>query len=143
MLINNTNIKINFLNNCNLFYLPNTLYLYFLRNILLYYYLYKFNKIKYYGKTYRILYYKNFINFKVGKSHPVWVILKKKNFLTLKKKKNLIYIRSSSLQFWKELKIKINLIRKINKYTKRGVRINKYKFSKRYGKVSQAFMGLH
>lgn len=116
---------------------------FYIKNIFIYYYTYKFNKIRYYGKTYRFLFYKKFIMFRVGRSHLTNVFFNKDSYFLVKKKKNLIYIKTKNKKCYEDLKYKINKIKKINMYTKRGVRLNKYKFNKRYGKVSQAFMGLH
>ena len=113
-----------------------------LKNIIIYFYLYKFNKLRYFGKTYRIICKKNFLIFKVGRSHKTILTFNRYYYKVLKKKKNKYFFKTS-LYFMKKFIELVYKARKPNLYTKRGLKISKLKIKKRFGKVSQAFMGLH
>jgi hypothetical protein len=64
--------------------------------------------------------------------------------MKLKKlKKNLYIFKFKEIKDFIIFKTQIRSFRFLNKYTKRGLRVKKIKFTKRYGKISQAFTKLH
>ena len=112
------------------------------KNIINFFFLYKFNKLRYFGKTYRIIFKKNCLIFKVGRSHKTILNYNNYYYKVLKKKKNKYFFKTSCYFMKKFIKL-VYKARKPNLYTKRGLKISKVKIKKRFGKVSQAFMGLH
>lgn len=96
--------------------------------------LFYFNKIKFKGKGFRIKFFKKIklIKFYFGRSHKTFILLKK----TLKKRINKYKFILMGLNKNKILIIskKITNIKKINKYTLRGLRLSRQIIYKRKGK---------
>lgn len=99
-----------------------------------------FKKFKYRGKGFKIKKFKRYskITCRLGRSHWTKLIFNKKVFKVKRTKKNtycLIIFKKNKI---KNLKKYILRIKGINKYTKRGIRLNRQFVKKRFGKISQA-----
>ena len=102
----------------------------FIKNLNLYF----FQKIKFNGKGYKIKKKKKSIKFFFGKSHLTTIFFKKINIRRLTKYKLFFYTKKyETIKFVFSL---INKIRKINIYTKRGLRFSRQKIFKKTGKKS-------
>lgn len=98
-----------------------------------------FLKFKYHGKGFKIKKYNslNKITLRFGKSH--WSkILYNSNVMARRTKKNTYTVLTLDKNFLKNVQIMLLKSRGINMYTKRGVRLNRIKLKRRFGKVSQA-----
>lgn len=95
---------------------------------------YFFQKIKFTGKGYKIKKKKKSIKFFFGRSHLTTIFFKKINIRRLTKYKLFFFTKKyETVKFINSL---INKIRKINIYTKRGLRFSRQKIYKKTGKKS-------
>jgi hypothetical protein len=102
-------------------------------------------KIMWRGKAYRVRFFKKNSKFTLNFGHSHWCKLMfnkdKINFFKLK--------RQSYLMFFYErldyinLRDVLNNIRLLNKYTKRGIKLKKTPYIRRFGKISQVNSSLH
>ena len=111
-----------------------------LNKYLLFKFLWNFKKIRYHGKGYKIRKSNRTcrLNFRFGKSHWTRLIFDKTLLNIRRTKKNtytFISVKSKNLLNLKKLILKI---KGVSHYTKRGVRLTRQYFKKRFGKVSQA-----
>ena len=96
--------------------------------------IYFFQKIKFTGKGYKIKKKKKSIKFFFGRSHLTTIFFKKINIRRLTKYKLFFFTKKyETVKFINSL---INKIRKINIYTKRGLRFSRQKIYKKTGKKS-------
>ncbi len=95
---------------------------------------YFFQKIKFTGKGYKIKKKKKSIKFFFGRSHLTTIFFKKINIRRLTKYKLFFFTKKyETVKFINSL---IKKIRKINIYTKRGLRFSRQKIYKKTGKKS-------
>lgn len=97
------------------------------------------------GKAFRIRFFKksNKITFNFNHSHWYKLIFKK-SYIRVFRLKRQNYLITYSSRFDKSIISNIiNSIRPYNKYTKRGIRLKKYFFKQRFGKISQVNSILH
>ena len=101
-------------------------------------------KIKYYGKGHRVYKKKKYkkIIFKFGCSHKCYLFFKTIIIKKLKKQSYLIKY-NSNLNLTPDLIKNFKKIKFANKYTKRGLKLNRIRLKKRFGKISQAISILH
>lgn len=108
--------------------------------LLLFKYLWNFKKIRYHGKGYKIRKSNKTcrLNFRFGKSHWTRVLFDNNIFNVRRTKKNTYTFLSIKSYNLVDLKKLIKKIKGVSHYTKRGVRLTRQYFKKRFGKVSQA-----
>lgn len=95
---------------------------------------YFFQKIKFTGKGYKIKKKKKSIKFFFGRSHLTTIFFKKINIKRLTKYKLFFFTKKyETVKFISSL---IKKVRKINIYTKRGLRFSRQKIYKKTGKKS-------
>ena len=97
------------------------------------------------GKAYRVRLFKKNNKFTLNFGHSHWYkILFNKNYFKFSKLKRQSYLVLFSNRcdclFLKQI---INSIRILNKYTKRGIKIKKTPYIRRFGKISQVNSMLH
>ena len=97
------------------------------------FYNYNFIKIFCSGKIFRVKKFKNFIKFLVNTSHDLFFIVATKDMESYKLYKNKFLFKSNTIKI-RNMFNKIINYRKLNTYTKRGLKINKNYFLKRKGK---------
>ena len=107
-------------------------------------FLYFFFRIIWRGKAYRVRFFKknNKFTFNFGYSHWLKLIYDKNFYFCKVKRQNYIiifYIRNH-INYVKNF---FNNLRTLNKYTKRGIKIKKSPYIKRFGKISQVNSSLH
>jgi len=136
----------------NFFYLLNKKNFYFdVRSSLIthkYYvatYVYFFSRIVWRGKAYRVRLFKkhNKFTFNFGYSHWTKLIYDPFQFLFCKLGRQnylVIYYTRTQQQLLHKL---FSNIRRMNKYTKRGIRIKKLPYIRRFGKISQVNSSAH
>ena len=105
---------------------------YFLKNIHVSFFL----KIKFVGKGFRIQSFKKkkLINFTFGHSHMYKLFMQKMYFKRLSKYKYLF--KTKNINYLNNLKVNLLKIKPLNEYTLRGLRLAKYKITKRKGRKS-------
>ncbi len=149
--------KIKFISNCNLLSISmcNNIKIMSLPSLILArlnyknlrkYYIFKyltfnFNwlRLTWRGKTYIVYFFqkKNLYSFRFGFSH--WSRLKYTNtYYSCKFARQSYLFYSIGYKSFKVLRKLIKFIKLINKYTKRGLRLKKQAFVRRFGKISQA-----
>ncbi len=108
-------------------------------------YMYYFSRIIWRGKAYRVRLFKknNKFTFNFGYSHWTKLIydLNQYLFYKLGRQNYLVFYKTRSQQF--DLFNIFSHIRKMNKYTKRGIRIKKLPYIRRFGKISQVNSSSH
>ncbi len=104
-----------------------------------------FLRITWRGKAYRVRFFKNYnkFTFNFGHSHWCKLIFKKNlfNFSKIKRQNYIIFFKHRLDKFY-AINI-INNIREMSKYTKRGIKVKKTPYIKRFGKISQVSSSLH
>lgn len=116
-----------------------------LQHFFTYTFLMYYLRIVWRGKAYRIRFFKksNKFTFNFGHSHWYKLTYDKQyiSFFRLKRQSYLVYFADKM----KKLKLEklFNSIRIYNKYTKRGIRVKKTSYIKRFGKISQVNSVLH
>lgn len=104
-----------------------------------------FFKITWRGKAYRVRLFKksNKLTLNFGHSHWYKIFFTKNNITFSKLKRQsyiaIIYDFYNIFNFIKQ----IHAIRFLNKYTKRGIKLKKFPYIKRFGKISQVNSSLH
>ncbi len=116
-----------------------------LKHFFAYTFLMYYLRIVWRGKAYRVRFFKtsNKFTFNFGHSHWCKLIYDKQyiSFFRLKRQNYLVYCADVTDRL-KIIKL-INSIRTYNKYTRRGIRIKKASYIKRFGKISQVNSILH
>lgn len=101
-------------------------------------------RVSFKGKGYRLRKFKK--NFKVtlnfGHSHWTKLLLTESFFFKKMRRQNYICLIDSYFKY-KTIKFYIKFIKKLNPYTKRGLRLKKQFIRKRFGKISQVVSSLH
>ena len=134
-----------FLLNYNQKYCFNNIIISKFKNFFVYSYIVFFLKIIWRGKAFRIKYFKksNKFTFNFGHSHWTKLIFLPNifNFFKIKRQSYLsIFVNRKDS---KNLLDNFNNLRKMNKYTKRGIRVKTTPYIKRFGKISQVNSSLH
>lgn len=97
-----------------------------------YYYLRKFSFV---GKTYRFFKKKKKLRFIFNRAHKTIIYFK--NFFKIKKKKKnkckFLFLYYADIGFFKKY---LKIIRKLNVFTRRGIKINRMPLFKKVGKIS-------
>lgn len=108
-------------------------------------FVYFFSRIIWRGKAYRVRLFKksNKFTFNFGYSHWTKLIYDSSKFLfyKLSRQNYLVFYQTREQQH--ELFSLFSNIRRMNKYTKRGIRIKKLPYIKRFGKISQVNSSSH
>ncbi len=113
---------------------------YFINTFLIFYY-----RIIWRGKAYRVRFFKKFNKFTFNFGHSHWnkLIYDKTNYNFFKLgRQNYVIMFKHRLQINYVIKT-FNTLRTMNKYTKRGIRIKKTPYIRRFGKISQVNSSLH
>lgn len=114
-------------------------------NNIFYMFLPLWNSLLFKGKSYRIRFFKKFnkITFSLGYSHPTKIILNPHLLTIFKLRRQRFLFFCTSVGCYKLFKTFIHTYRQVNPYTQRGLRLSRQPIVKRFGKISQAFSGLH
>lgn len=116
-----------------------------LKNFFTYTFIMYFLHITWRGKAYRVRLFKKNSKFTVNFGHSHWYkILFKSNyfkFFRIRRQNYLVFFRDR--QGTDLIKKIFSNIRQFNKYTRRGIRLKKSIFIKRFGKISQVNSILH
>ncbi len=99
-----------------------------------------FKKFKYHGKGYKVKKFNSLgkVTFRFGKSHWTKVMYNKKILNIRRVKKNGYCCISIQRNMFVNFKTLVTAIKGVNKYTKRGIRLNRQVLRRRFGKISQA-----
>jgi hypothetical protein len=130
----------------NFFYFKSELYLmkqfnlFFLKTFSLHW-----MRVSFRGKGYRLRKFKkiNKVTLNFGHSHWSRLILSNQYFFFKKIRRQNYLCFSKYYFFYKNLKINIRKFKKLNSYTKRGLRLRKQYIRRRFGKISQVVSSLH
>lgn len=140
--INNISVYVlNYRQNlCNDNKIINKLQKYFAHSYVIY-----FLKIVWRGKAFRIRFFKNSNKFTFNFGHSHWFkLIYNSNQFNFYKIRNQSYLTLFNLRENISFIIsKFNNIKKMNKYTKRGIRVKTTPYIKRFGKISQVNSSLH
>lgn len=138
------NFKIFLLNYNNHTYTYNKYYS-IINNYYIYTFIFFFFHIMWRGKAYRVRFFKksNKFTLNFGYSHWLKIIFNNKifNFGKLKRQSYIVLFGKREDKFFL-IKI-LNKLRILNKYTKRGIKIKKTPYIRRFGKISQVNSSLH
>ena len=102
-------------------------------------------RVSFRGKGYRLRKFKKFSKVTLNFGHSHWAkIALDRGLFFFKKLKRQNYI-CSAYTYWhyKQFKSGIKFFKKLNTYTKRGLRLKKQYIKKRFGKISQVVSSLH
>jgi hypothetical protein len=102
-------------------------------------------RVAFKGKGYRLRKFKkiNKLTLNFGHSHWAKVILDS-NFFFFKKIRRQNYLcLSKKYTKYKHIKLSLKFFKKLNSYTKRGLRLTKQFIKRRFGKISQVVSSLH
>lgn len=120
-------------------------YVKILKHHYIYNYIFYFLRIIWRGKAYRVRLFKKKSKFTLNFGHSHWYkilyIKNKINFFKIRRQ-NYLTLFSERNNYNKIFSV-FNNIRKYNKYTKRGIRLKKTFFLRRFGKISQVNSILH
>lgn len=116
-----------------------------LRKFFAHSYIIYFLKIIWRGKAFRIRFFKKSKKFTFNFGHSHWLkLVYNSNQFNFYKIRNQSYLTMFNLREHISFIIeKFNNIKKMNKYTKRGIRIKTTPYIKRFGKISQVNSSLH
>jgi hypothetical protein len=108
-------------------------------------YVYFFSRIIWRGKAYRVRLFKknNKFTFNFGYSHWTKLIYDSSKFLFYKLGRQNYLVLYHTREQQHELFSLFSNIRKMNKYTKRGIRVKKLPYIRRFGKISQVNSSSH
>lgn len=103
------------------------------------------NSILFKGKSYRIKFFPSAskFSFSIGFSHITKVLFNPHRLTILKRHRQRFLFIAHDREVYALVMQFINKYRLVNVYTQRGLRVAKQLIVKRYGKISQAFSGLH
>ncbi len=101
-------------------------------------------RVSFKGKGYRLRKFRNFgkVTLNFGHSHWTRISLSSNFFFKKFKRQNYLCLISSFFCL-QQFKFLIKFIRRLNPYTKRGLRLKKQFIRKRFGKISQVVSSLH
>lgn len=102
-------------------------------------------RVSFRGKGFRLRKFKNINKLTLNFGHSHWAkLLLDKNLFFFKKIKRQNYLcLASNYCYYKALKLGMKFFKKLNSYTKRGLRLKKQFIKKRFGKISQVVSSLH
>lgn len=102
------------------------------------------NRVCFRGKGFRLRKFKKYGKISMNFGHSHWAKILISNFFFFKKLKRQNYMcLVKSYEKLKYFKFYIKFIKKLNKYTKRGLRLKKQYIQRRFGKISQVVSSLH
>lgn len=102
-------------------------------------------RVSFRGKGYRLRKFKSYNKVTLNFGHSHWAKLALKNTIFFFKKlrrQNYICF-AKNYHYYKKIKYGFKIFKKINSYTKRGLRLRKQYIKKRFGKISQVVSSLH
>lgn len=101
-------------------------------------------KINFRGKGFRVRKFRKLkkITFNFGRSHWTKLRFLKNNYNLIKIKRQIYVLTVYRKTFYQKLSSQLRLIKPINHYTKRGLRLKRQYIKKRFGKVSQVISSL-
>jgi hypothetical protein len=102
-------------------------------------------RVSFKGKGYRLRKFKKYnkVTLNFGHSHWAKIALRNSVFFFKKVRRQNYLCFSKNYYFYKQLKGGIKFFKKLNSYTKRGLRLKKQYIKKRFGKISQVVSSLH
>ena len=102
-------------------------------------------RVAFRGKGFRLRKFKlaNKLTFNFGHSHWSKMVLDSRLFFFKKIKRQNYLCLSKFSYIFKNFKTKIKIIKKLNMYTKRGLRLKRQFIRRRFGKISQVVSSLH
>ena len=123
----------------------NNYYCKILKHHFVYNYIVYFLKIMWRGKAYRVRLFKKKSKFTLNFGHSHWykVLYKKDYFKFFKIRRQSYLVLFSNREERHFVANAFHTIRRYNKYTKRGIRVKKTFFLRRFGKISQVNSILH
>lgn len=102
-------------------------------------------RVSFRGKGYRLRKFKtlNKVTLNFGHSHWAKLALDSSIFFFKKLRRQNYLCFSKYYNLYKGLKLSLKLFKKLNSYTKRGLRLKKQYIKRRFGKISQVVSSLH
>lgn len=102
-------------------------------------------RVSFRGKGYRLRKFKthNKVTLNFGHSHWAKLALNRGLFFFKKLRRQNYICAATGYDNYKELKFGFKIFKKLNTYTKRGLRLKKQYIKKRFGKISQVVSSLH
>lgn len=102
-------------------------------------------RVSFRGKGYRLRKFKtlNKVTLNFGHSHWAKLALDSEVFFFKKLKRQNYLCFSKYYNLYKTFKLSIKFFKKLNSYTKRGLRLKKQYIKRRFGKISQVVSSLH
>ena len=103
------------------------------------------SRVSFKGKGYRLRKFKKYNKVTLNFGHSHWAKLAIQPtiyfFKKIKRQNYLCFMKN--YDFYKFIKTDFKFFKKINSYTKRGLRLKKQLIQKRFGKISQVVSSLH
>lgn len=101
-------------------------------------------RVSFRGKGFRLRKFKalNKVTLNFGHSHWAKILLNSNFFFKKIRRQNYLCL-TTHFHFYKSLKSGLKFFKKLNTYTKRGLRLRKQYIRKRFGKISQVVSSLH
>ena len=102
-------------------------------------------RVSFKGKGYRLRKFRKYnkVTLNFGHSHWARVVLQTESFFFKKLRRQNYICLAQTYQFYKSIKSGFKFFKKLNTYTKRGLRLKKQFIKRRFGKVSQVVSSLH
>lgn len=102
-------------------------------------------RVSFRGKGYRLRKFRRYnkVTLNFGHSHWARIALQTESFFFKKLRRQNYLCLAKTYQFYKSIKDGFKLFKKLNMYTKRGLRLKKQFIKRRFGKVSQVVSSLH
>lgn len=102
-------------------------------------------RISFRGKGYRLRKFKkiNKVTLNFGHSHWAKIALDLNIYFFKKIKRQNYICLAKNYYFYKQIKSGFKIFKRLNMYTKRGLRLKKQFIRKRFGKISQVVSSLH
>lgn len=102
-------------------------------------------RVAFRGKGYRLRKFKNLnkLTLNFGHSHWARLGLDRNTFFFKKIRRQNYLCFSKYYNLYKDLKLSMKFFKKLNSYTKRGLRLRKQYIRRRFGKISQVVSSLH
>lgn len=102
-------------------------------------------RVSFRGKGYRLRKFKtnNKVTLNFGHSHWAKLALDRETYFFKKIRRQNYLCSAKGYSFYKDIKFGFKVFKKLNTYTKRGLRLRKQYIRKRFGKISQVVSSLH
>ena len=102
-------------------------------------------RVSFKGKGYRLRKFKKYnkLTLNFGHSHWARLVLNNKMFFFKKLRRQNYLCLAKNYFLYKKIKSGFKFFKKLNSYTKRGLRLKKQFIKKRFGKISQVVSSLH